>query len=79
MDIDAERTDGTLVLTLPDPLAEGEEERTSANGTKIWNPLFNIAKPRQHPTNQAFIKEVVNTVIELQKVCTHHTRLDVEY
>ncbi|KAF7973299.1 hypothetical protein HWV62_15615 [Athelia sp. TMB] len=67
MDIDDVRTDGTLVLTLPDPLPEGAEERMSVDGTKIWNPLFNIAKPLQHPANQVFIKEVVSTVIEVQK------------
>lgn len=77
MDIKNARPDGDLVLTLPDPLADGEPERKTANGTKIWNPIFNIAKPLQHPTNQTFINEVVGAIRETQKVCTHHLHLDI--
>lgn len=71
MDISDVRADGNMVLTLPDPLLQGEEERKTGDGSKIWNPLFNVAKPLQQPANQAFIKAVVETVVETQKVRTH--------
>lgn len=79
MDIEDERVDGSLTLTLPDPLGDGEEERSTADGAKIWNPLWSISKPLQHPANQAFFKAVVSAVLETQKVRTCHIHLDAQY